>query len=96
MPITVKERFKTMERIRSELKSLIGKRMRIKANKGRKVIVEREGEIEKLYPNIFVVKVYENGDRIRRVSYNFADVLTKTVRLCTIEEDDDYFPWLSE
>ncbi|MBA7490095.1 hypothetical protein ES702_00629 [subsurface metagenome] len=96
MPITVKERFKTMERIRSELKSLIGKRMRIKANKGRKVIVEREGEIEKLYPNIFVVKVYENGDRIRRVSYNFADVLTKTVRFCTIEEDDDYFPWLSE
>jgi len=96
LPVTVKERFGVMKKIKTRLESLIGKKMIIKANKGRKVIVEREGEIEKLYPNIFVVKVIEKGDIVRRASYNFADILTRTVRLSTIDEDKDYFPWLSE
>lgn len=96
MPITVKERFRIMERIKDKLENLIGKKVIIRANKGRKVIIEREGQIEKLYPNIFVVKVYEKGKRVSRASFNFADILTGIVKISSINKDKDYFPWLSE
>ncbi len=96
MPITVKERSRIMERIKDKLENLIGKKVRIRANKGRKVIIEREGQIEKLYPNIFVVKVYEKGKRVSRASFNFADILTGIVKISSINKDKDYFPWLSE
>lgn len=96
MPITVKERFRIMERIKDKLENLIGKKVRIRANKGRKVIIEREGQIEMLYTNIFVVKVYERGKRVSRASFNFADILTGIVKISSINEDEDYFPWLSE
>ncbi|GAG88983.1 unnamed protein product [marine sediment metagenome] len=56
----------------------------------------REGQIEELYTNIFVVKVYEKGKRVSRASFNFADILTGIVKISSINEDDDYFPWLSE
>jgi len=96
LPITVKERLKIMERIKDRLEKLIGRKIIIRANKGRKVIIEREGQIEKLYPNIFVVKVYEKGKRVSKASFNFADILTGIVKISSIDEDEDYFPWLSE
>ena len=69
------------ERIKRDLDAVGGKKIMLRANRGRKRIVEEVGILEKTYPNIFVVKINENTDKARRVSYTYADILTKTVEL---------------
>ncbi len=59
----------------------MGERIRLKANKGRKKIMEREGVLESTYPNIFIVKLNEDDYGERRVSYSYADLLTEAVEL---------------
>lgn len=66
--------------IKRDLDSHIGEKIRLKANKGRKKVVEREGVLEQTYPNIFVVRI-EEADQERRVSFSYADLLTETVEL---------------
>jgi uncharacterized protein Veg len=66
--------------IKKDLESFVGSRIRLKANRGRNRIIEREGVLESIYPNIFVVKLNERKVE-RRVSYTYADVLTETVEL---------------
>ncbi len=73
-----------LEDIKKELDSHVGEKIRVKANKGRKKIDEKEGILEKTYPHIFVVKIDEGqvDERTeRRVSYSYTDVLTETVEL---------------
>lgn len=59
----------------------IGHRVKIKANKGRKKVVTREGVIYQTYPSIFIVKVNNNSDVQRCVSYSYTDILTKNIEL---------------
>ena len=77
----------SVTRIRKDLEGCIGKTVILRANKGRKRIVVREGILESAYPNLFVVKIANEFDSIRRVSYTYSDVLTSTVEV-TICEDD--------
>ena len=71
----------SLDRIREEVESCIGKRVSVKANKGRKRFVTREGILEEVYPNLFVVKISNQFDSTRRVSYTYSDVLTETVQV---------------
>ena len=66
--------------IKKDLESFVGSKIRLKANRGRNRIIEREGILESIYPNILVVKLDERKVE-RRVSYSYADVLTETVEL---------------
>ncbi len=70
----------TLQQIKLDLESCIGKRVKVKANRGRKQVLEAEGVIENTYPKIFVVKL-DKSHSVRRLSYTYADVLTKTVEL---------------
>ncbi|OLZ11981.1 Veg family protein [Sulfobacillus thermosulfidooxidans] len=73
-----------LEDIKKELESHVGEKIRLKANKGRKKVDEKEGILEKTYPHIFVVKIEEehlSEKSERRVSYSYTDVLTETVEL---------------
>jgi uncharacterized protein Veg len=70
-----------LDDIRRELDSHVGEKIRVKANKGRKKIDEKEGVLEKTYPHIFVVRIEEGNLSERRASYSYADVLTETVEL---------------
>lgn len=67
--------------IKKDLEAYVGEKIRLKANKGRKKIMEREGVLEGTYPNIFTVKIEEPDNRERRVSYSYADLLTEAVEL---------------
>jgi len=67
--------------IKRGLESHVGHKIRVRANKGRRKIVEKEGILEKTYPSIFVVKINEERSGDRRVSYSYTDVLTETVEL---------------
>lgn len=76
----VAEEKNTLQQIKLDLESCIGKRVKVKANRGRKQVLEAEGVIENTYPKIFVVKL-DKSHSVRRLSYTYADVLTKTVEL---------------
>jgi len=67
--------------IKKDLDTYVGEKIRLKANKGRKKILEREGVLESTYPNIFIVKIEEADQSERRVSYSYADLLTEAVEL---------------
>ena len=82
-------------RIRTDLESLMGTKMRLKANMGRSKIIEREGILEQTHPSLFVVKVEEKRERTARVSYSYVDVLTGTVELTCVESGESLLPWLN-
>ncbi len=82
-------------RIRDDLESMMGTRMRLRANMGRSKIVEREGILEQTHPSLFVVKVEEKRERTARVSYSYVDVLTGTVELTHCDSGESLLPWLN-
>ena len=64
--------------LQSNIKEKIGQKIIVKGSLGRSRLFEKEATIEKAYPNIFVVKYEENK---RNVSYQYKDVLTRTVEV---------------
>lgn len=72
--------------IKKNLENHLGERIRLKANKGRKKVIEREGVLEQTYPSIFIVKFDEAGSSERRVSFSYADLLTESVELVVFGE----------
>lgn len=76
----------SVTRIRKDLEQCIGKRVILKANKGRKRTTTKEGILESAYPNLFVVKIANEYDSVRRVSYTYSDILTSTVEVTVLEE----------
>lgn len=72
-------------RIRKDIEKCIGKNVILRANKGRKKTIVREGVLEAAYPNLFVVKINNEYDSCRKVSYTYTDILTGTVEVtvCT-------------
>jgi len=72
--------------IKANIESLIGKKVRVTANKGRKKSTVKEGFLEEAYPNVFVVKLHNEFNSTRKVSFNYTDVLTKAVELQECDE----------
>jgi uncharacterized protein Veg len=75
-----------LSRIKSELEEYVGSKVRLTANQGRKKVMRAEGILEKTYPNIFVIRLNEDSEAVKRLSYCYADVLTNSVQL-TICDD---------
>lgn len=78
-----------MDMIKNELSEHIGKRVIVKANRGRKRIVTRKGILKATYPSLFVVTISSDGMTDRNISFTYADVLTSTVKITILEEDVD-------
>jgi uncharacterized protein Veg len=66
--------------IKRGLDGFVGQRVLVRANRGRRKVVEREGTLERTYTNHFVIRLDEDQQG-RRVSYSYADVLTDVVQL---------------
>ena len=73
--------------IKKDLEYFVGSKIRLKANRGRNRIIEKEGVLESIYPNLFVVRLNERKVE-RKVSYTYADVLTETVELFVYDKQD--------
>ncbi len=84
-----------MQRIRDDLNECLGARLRVKANKGRKIVVENLAVLEETYPHVFVVRVENKTAPHQRVSYSYADIITRTVELSHPETDEGLFDWLN-
>lgn len=75
---------KELDKIKSDLEDNIGSKIRFASKKGRKKRTVRNGIIESTYANVFVIKVdslSEEDTSERRVSYTYADILTRNVEL---------------
>lgn len=80
-----------VEDIKEQLGSMVGQRVRVKANMGRTRVIERTGTIKSVHPSVFMVEVSERRGRTSRQSYQYVDVLTGTVELYDIETSERLF-----
>ena len=71
--------------IRQEVQRNIGKEVILKADMGRKRIKTRTGVIVDAFPSVFTVRVNNDFDVERTVSYSYSDILTSTVELLSAE-----------
>lgn len=78
----------TLDKIRLSLERHLGKRIILKANKGRKQVITRRGILEKVYPSVFVVRLDDRENGYSRVSYSYSDLLTSNVKLQVYREKD--------
>ncbi|MBU5427954.1 Veg family protein [Tissierella pigra] len=76
-------------RIRKDIEKCVGKKVKLRANKGRKRTVVRDGILEAAYPNLFVVRICNEYDSSRKVSYTYTDVLTGTVEVTVYSETQE-------
>ena len=76
--------------LKTDILDIVGQKIIIKGSLGRSKEFEKEGTIEKAYPNIFVVK-YEENDRT--ASYTYTDLLTRNVEV-DVFNGDSYSPLL--
>lgn len=67
--------------IRNELNGNVGKPVKLIAYESRNRITEKMGTLTNLYPSVFVVEIGEDNESVDRVSYNYIDILTGSVKL---------------
>jgi uncharacterized protein Veg len=71
-----------VSKVRREIISHVGSRVKIKANRGRNKMDISEGIIMETYPSIFLVKIDDAGsETAKTLSFSYADVLTKDVQM---------------
>jgi uncharacterized protein Veg len=75
-----------LHEIKKSLDGLIGEKVVLRANGGRRKTIERTGVLEETYPSVFVVKLEPPDGSFKRVSYSYADVLTETVELMVCKD----------
>ncbi len=79
---------KVLAEIKQDLEGYVGNKIRLKANRGRKKVMEKVGVLEQTYPNIFVIRLNETKS-IRRISFSYTDVLTETVELHVMNDEQE-------
>ena len=78
----------TLDKIRESLERHLGKKILLKANKGRKQILTKKGILEKVYQSVLVVKLDSDNVGCYRVSYSYSDLLTSNVKLQVFRNQD--------
>ena len=72
-------------RIKSVLEGNVGQKVRLTLKRGGRKAVVRQGIIEGTFPSIFTVKLDNTAEdfssSIRRVSYSYTDILTKSIEV---------------
>ena len=79
---------KVLADIKKDLEPFVGDKIRLRANRGRKKVIEKMGVLESTYPNIFVIRLDEKQVE-RRVTFTYADILTDAVQLTVFRGDED-------
>ncbi len=72
-----------INQVRNTIRRNVGRRVRIRENKGRNKVDVAEGVIAEIYPCVFLVRVNSmNPDIKRTLSFSYTDLLTRDVELC--------------
>lgn len=72
---------KIVDSIHDTLHDFVGQRLKVRANMGRSKIVESEGVLMQVHPQLFIMEVDRKRGRTARQSYQYVDVLTGMVEL---------------
>lgn len=68
--------------VRNAVANQMGKKVKIRINRGRHKVDVSEGIISETYPSIFLIKIQETEDTpVRTVSYSYTDILTRDIEL---------------
>ncbi|GAB1159504.1 MULTISPECIES: Veg family protein [Paenibacillus] len=78
----------TLLDIKRNLDAHIGQKIMLRANGGRRKTIERTGVLEETYPSVFIVKLDEEQETFKRVSYSYADILTESVEVMVFNPGD--------
>jgi len=70
----------SLDQIKEWVSLIVGKEVLVEVNKGRKKTIVRKGVVENTYPFFFTLRVDVDGS-CQRISFNYVDILTKTVEL---------------
>lgn len=70
----------SLDQIKEWVSLIVGKEVLVEVNKGRKKTIVRKGIVENTYPFFFTLRVDVEGS-CQRISFNYVDILTKTVEL---------------
>ncbi len=71
-----------VNKVRNAVMSQMGKKVKVRINRGRHKVDETIGIISETYPSIFLITIQDTKDMpARTISYSYADVLTKDVEL---------------
>lgn len=71
----------TLASIKRKLDGKIGENLTVVAQAGRKKVTRRRGTLKETYPAIFVVDLDQDENAFDRVSYSYADLLTKSIQI---------------
>ena len=83
----------SLKTIKSRLDSHLGENLTIVAQAGRKKVVRRRGTLSETFHSVFVVDLDQNENSFERVSYSYADLLTKPIDIkFDGEESEDSEP----
>ncbi|AUI71817.1 Veg family protein [Companilactobacillus alimentarius] len=69
----------SLKTIKSRLDSHLGENLTIVAQAGRKKVIRRRGTLSETFHSVFVVDLDQNENSFERVSYSYADLLTKSI-----------------
>lgn len=72
---------KSITEIKRLLDARVGQEVLVTVQVGRKRVNQVRGTLAQTYPAIFVVHLGDEEDSLQRVSYSYADLLTKNVAL---------------
>ncbi len=65
-----------IDNIHETLSQYVGQKLKVRANMGRSKIVESEGELKQVHPQLFIMEVKRKRGTAARQSYQYVDVLT--------------------
>lgn len=71
----------TLASIKRKHDGKIGENLTVVAQAGRKKVTRRRGTLKETYPAIFVVDLDQDENAFERVSYSYADLLTKSIQI---------------
>ncbi|MDO7908564.1 Veg family protein [Paenibacillus sp. JX-17] len=77
----------TLLEIKRSLDEHVGEKILLRANGGRRKTIERTGVLEETYPSVFIVKLDQEQQTFKRVSYSYADILTESVEVMVCNAD---------
>jgi uncharacterized protein Veg len=71
----------TLDDIKKNVQSCLGKRVVLRTNKGKRKSKVREGVIEDVFPSVFIVRIDAGRDSERTISFSYSDILTESVEV---------------
>ncbi len=70
-----------IDTIHDTLSNYVGQKLRVRANMGRSKIIENEGVLLQVHPQLFIMEVQRKRGASARQSYQYVDILTGMVEL---------------